>query len=461
MKVTKTGGGASIRLIVTAMITNRAVLSVLSDKWESPGPFPDKWSNIIGGWCVKHFLKYGKPPGRAIETIYERWAAKRSNAEVDIIGTFLQRLSDHYASRKKDVNEDYVIDEAKHVFETAAARQLIDEATADLEAGEPEKALGRIDKFIAPQIGTGAVISLLDDLKGMEEDLTDPEADILIEYPGAVGKFFGDTFSRGNFVSFAAPEKGSKSFWLLDVVVRGAEQGNKVFYFQAGDMNRKQIRRRFAARYAGRPFKPGILRIPTQLDTVGEVLCQFGERKKYSKYMTPDRAQRAILKAVKQGTKKDRIKLVVMPARSLSVSGIRSMIDAEIRRQWVPDIIVIDYADILANSAGFQGESRDAINDIWTGLRSISHGPLVVTATQVKRTSYNSDYITKGDTADDKRKLAHVTAMIGIVSKTEEKKQGVCRLNNVVLREGAFAEEDSIFCAGALAVANPCILSSY
>ena len=366
-------------------------------------------------------------------------------------------MSSEYVSAKKQVNPEFVLNEAKIVFETAAANTLADEIRTDIEAGEPAKALARIDKFRPPQIGSGAVIDVLSDLAGMEDDLKDPTSDIVIKYPGPVGKFFDDMFSRGNFVTFSGPEKGGKSFWLLDVVIMGAMQGRNVFYFQVGDMTRKQIRRRIASRLAGRPFKPGIRKTPKQLDTVGE-LAVVHDEKKFEKYLSPERAGRALEKFAKYG--KTRIKMSVHPTKTLTVSGIKSLIDMEARRGWVTDAVVIDYADILASSAGFQGDSRDAINDIWTNLRSISHGPLVVTATfRSKREAYKGEYITKSDTADDKRKIAHVTAAIGISMKDEEKRLGVCRLNQYALREGEFIESDCCFCAGDLSIARPVILS--
>lgn len=461
MRITEVGGGASIRLVLTAMITNRQTLAAIADKWESPGLFGEKWADLVGGWCVSHYLKYGKAPGKSIETVYEKWSAKTKDASAELVGQFLGKLSEKYASRKKSVNPEHALDEAKLLFQTAKAKQLRDDIDADLSAGEPTKALARINAFTPPQIGTGIIIDLFSDVKGMEEDLSNPKSDILVTYPGAIGKFFDDAFSIGNFVAFAAPEKTGKSWWLLDVVMRAAEQSRNVLYLQIGDMTRKQIRRRFASRIAKRPFKPGTAKVPIQLDTAGEADVQFKEFT-YEDYLSPERGRRALEKLVKRNKGvEDKVKMVVQATKSLSVSGIRSIIDGLNRSGWVPQIIVLDYADLLAPPGGFQGESRDAINENWAELRAISHSHCVVTGTQVKRTAYKAEVIEKDDMADDKRKLAHVTALYGVNVKDDEKKIGVSRLNHVVLREGEFITTDCVTCAGCLAIANPVVMSSF
>ena len=862
MTISETGGGSQIRLALTAMITNRQVLGPIADKWEKPGLFGEKWADLVGSWCVSYYLQYGKPPGRAIETTFEKWANKSKDSSKEIVSSFLTKLSETYASRKKAVNPEHALDVAKELFQIAKAKQLRDDIDADLAAGEPHKALARIETFSPPQVGTGVLFDLLKDEAGFKSDLSEPEADIILKYPGAAGKFFEDAFSIGHFVAFAAPEKTGKcvdgdmkvllasgelrtirdivkdkkqitvlaldtkrggyvkqkvtrfhsngikqcwevktktarkikvtdnhrfftpegwkhlseinigdfiaspkkmpfgnkrlpkdelrffaymlaeggctstqmtftngdeevqkdfektcknlkigwtkkginyhltgggelrtrlglrkcsaktkiipseifettkeqiaeflrvvfscdgynvkiksgrcigiclanetmiqqishllnrfgilhtskykpskcngrifpswrisissnehcsiflskigfdikrkqtaliknsrksfldklpwqiasrllteldewchkkgiwsvsilgsslesiryqikkkkpvmfqsflkgvhnpvikkylqspilwdqvesikkagitdtydlavpkyhnfvcndvvvhnSWWLLDVVLRAAEQGRNVLYIQNGDMTRKQIRRRFAARAAKRPFKPGDVKIPTALDTAGELEVTFEKTVEYKNYMDPERAWRCVQRLVKRGMGEDRIKLSVTPTKQLGVAGIKGMVDNLGRQGWVPSIVVLDYADLLAPPAGFQGESRDAINENWAELRALAFKACVVTATQVKRTAYKAEVISMDDTADDKRKLAHVTAMYGINQSEEEKKQQVFRLNHVVLREGSYVGSECLYTAGCLAVANPCILSSF
>jgi len=141
---------------------------------------------------------------------------------------------------------------------------------------------------------------------------------------------------------------------------------------------------------------------------------------------------------------------------------IQETIENWTREDWVPDVIIIDYADILLmNGAGLEG--RDLINDTWKKLRALSQKfhCLVVTATQADASSYDATIITKKNFSEDKRKIAHVTGMIGLNQSPEEKELGVMRLNWLKVRDEAFSENKCVFVAGCLSIANPAIRSTF
>jgi hypothetical protein len=62
---------------------------------------------------------------------------------------------------------------------------------------------------------------------------------------------------------------------------------------------------------------------------------------------------------------------------------------------------------------------------------------------------------------DDKRKRAHVTGSVGLNATREEKEMGITRLNWIVLRESQSIIEKCCCCCGCLALANPCMLSTF
>lgn len=124
--------------------------------------------------------------------------------------------------------------------------------------------------------------------------------------------------------------------------------------------------------------------------------------------------------------------------------------------------IFIDYADILAKPAGADDE-RSSIDGTWGQLRALSQELhcLIVTATQADAGSYDKRTQSKMNFSGDKRKNAHVTGMVGINVQGEEKERGLCRLNWIARREGEYSWRKCCTCAGALAIANPAILSSF
>jgi len=57
--------------------------------------------------------------------------------------------------------------------------------------------------------------------------------------------------------------------------------------------------------------------------------------------------------------------------------------------------------------------------------------------------------------------FAEVTGLIGLLTNEVEKERGVLRLNWVVRREGAYSQRRSLYAAGCLAAANPCVKSTF
>ena len=148
----------------------------------------------------------------------------------------------------------------------------------------------------------------------------------------------------------------------------------------------------------------------------------------------------------------------------MSAGDIERDIAIFFKEGWEPDVIVIDYADILKPEAHCKTwEYRQQINETWKVLRRISQTfhILVVTATQTSASSYNSPTIKKTDFSEDKRKAAHITGMLGINQTSEEKSQGIYRLNWVFLRDGAWTDTQVVYTAGQLALACPCVISEF
>jgi hypothetical protein len=135
-----------------------------------------------------------------------------------------------------------------------------------------------------------------------------------------------------------------------------------------------------------------------------------------------------------------RFRLATYAADTLTVGEIVSCCDEWERQSgFVPDVVVVDYADLMA--APDVREFRHRQDAIWKGLRGLSQKrhALVVTATQADADSYKSSLLKMGNFSEDKRKLGHVTAMWGLNQDPSgrEKDMGILRVNELVVREGA------------------------
>ena len=257
------------------------------------------------------------------------------------------------------------------------------------------------------------------------------------------------------------------SFFLLDMAIRAVQQGKRVAYFEVGDMSQTQVMMRLIQRLSARPKKQKVIKIPERIEFDKKFNADVSFYCKDIK--TPLSADAAVKKLARFGKSLDDafgsdvhglLRLSCHPSGSMSVIGIESRLDAWERAGWLPDIVVIDYADILAPIDGRQ-EKRYQVDETWKRLRGLSQKRhiCVITASQADAASYRVKTLDKSNFSESKTKLAHVNAFIGINALADEKEKQLRRLNFIVRREEAYSEQECLYVAGCLAIGNPMMIS--
>lgn len=448
------------RRIVSALIVDPVSLGRISDIWDKP-LFRSKWSNLVGQWCVDYWRQYGKPPMRQIESLFEHWANKtREKETVEIVERFLTSLSDDYKKLKKEVNSDYVIDCAGRHFQQVKLERLKDEIEAHLAAGDVDKAQIAVDKHGKLEMGVGEAIDVLRNAAAIEDAFAN-KAESLVRYPEPLDAFFGENLARESLVAFEAVEKAGKTWALLDLAWRAMLQRRRVAFFEVGDMTQRQIMRRFMVRAAKQPIYPRKILWPTSVTKDGQV---EHEVKDFTKPLDWRKAQEACAKIVSSKLRSDDafLRLSCHPNSTITVKGIENQLDRWEREGWLADIVIIDYADILAPPPGYV-DSREAVNATWkqlSALRQKRHC-LVVTATQAKATAYKAKILTKEHFSEDKRKHAHVTGMVGLSATDEERENGIVRWNWIAARESEYSERRCAVVATCLPLAQPSVRAAF
>lgn len=457
--------------ILTGLIVDTVFLGRVAQRWHND-LFTSRWSNLIAKWCVSHFNKYGKAPGSSIEGIFESWTATEKDKDtINLVERFLSTLSEEYDELAQESQTDYLTDIAADFFNRIKAQRLAEQIEGDIDVGKVQEAVEKIQAFHKVDMGVGAPVDVVNDQDALREAF-ERRSDVLVNYPGALGKFFGRTLERDGFVAFMGPEKRGKTFWLMDVAWRAMTQRRRVAFFAVGDMSQDQMMRRFATRAAKRPLYPDTIKFPAELAHDGKdkdgnkvVIINRSETRTYKKPLTWRMAHKKFQEVAKKRTKSHDpyLRMSVHPNSSINVEGIRGVLTEWEREGWTPDVVVIDYADILAPPAGRYDNVRDQTNTLWKQMRGLSQELhcLVVTATQSDASSYDAKLIRKQNFSEDKRKLAHVTGLVGLNAESTERSKGVMRLNWVVLRENKFSESHCVYVAGCLEIANPALRSIF
>jgi hypothetical protein len=467
---TRTTEGSDARRILIGMVVNSRVLNRVASQWNgSTGLFSSKYANTIAQWCIEHHRRYNKCPSGLIRSIFDGWAERQrelgNETTVDMVERLLETMQREH-KQLGEVNADYTIDLAGKYFNRVSLERLVDEVQGELSGGEVQKAEAVIAQRRRVELGVGAGIDPLRNLEAIQQAFAE-RRESLIQYDGELGKFFGDALERDGFVAFMGSAKRGKSFWLLDMAWRAMEQRRRVAFFEVGDMSQNQILRRFMCRAAQRPLKAETVDKPVWLKREPKAIPRIQyKRKTFEHGLRWREAWRACERVVRlTRTNKPLLRLSCHPNLSISINGIEGILagwEQENSSGWTPDIIVIDYADILAPDHGSK-EVRDQINDTWRKMRALSQKLhcLVLTATQADAKSYEAHLMRRQNFSEDRRKHDHVTGMIGISVTDGEKAKGLCRLNWIDLREGEFTESKVLYVAGSFKLANPAMLSCF
>lgn len=460
MEITRYEGNAA-RHVLIGVITDRAVCGAVAAKWDG-NLFASRAENLIAGWAMAHYAKHRKPPGRTIELYFDRWnTSNRDKDTAKLIERFLTVLNEE-AGNRHGMTPEVIIDQAGELFRANALRGIRDNIDSYLADGKINEAETAVQKYRGVQLGVGGWSNPLAGGTDIQAAFEENNEEIFRWSVAALGNFLDGVFEREGLVAFMGKAKVGKSFWLQEVAFQALMQFKNVAFFETGDQTKAQLDRRMAGRASKRPYKLRTdyrVKYPKEM-YVGDPPELVFKEHTFDGPMPWQQANKALIKL---GTKygHDRLRVSVHRNRSISVLGIENILDDWGRDGWIPDIIIVDYADILAPISGAVMD-RDNINATWQGFRALSQKThsCLVTATQTDAASFGAKVLKRSNFTDDRRKLDHVTTMIGINQEDGEKNLQLTRLNLILGRDLEWSEDTCIWCAQCLAVANPAVLAT-
>jgi replicative DNA helicase len=125
------------------------------------------------------------------------------------------------------------------------------------------------------------------------------------------------------------------------------------------------------------------------------------------------------------------------PMKSASISTIKSHL-AQLKIQGIiPDLIIIDYGDLL-KPVDDPKEKRHGLESIWMDMKALAQiwNVPVFTVTQTNRSGYNSDIITPDQVSEDFSKIMHSDIIFTIARNMEQKTLGVGKVYIAKNRQG-------------------------
>ena len=427
--------------------------------------------NILLDWCFEYFKCYGEAPGIHIKDIYESQLFQQEDTTIlEYIDNIIEDI-DNEVKRVDKFNVDYLLDETCKFFEKRGLEVLINDIKTGLNSGDIAKAKAAFNDYKLPQrIQTGAIDVLND--KDRLQNAFESNVKPLFGLPGMLGKMMNPHLVRGGFIGVMGAEKSGKSYFLQELFMQANRQRCNVVVFDAGDMGEEDWIKRIGSYITKRPdsfyiknyidWPVADCKLNTRnscrrsyrkndIEMIGDYkeAVRNGYRECFCNYMDYVIHVKKIrvkvldnwMDVYNQGQRWQRyskrgLRLIVYPNDTLTLGGIYNELDIlEYFDNFIPDIIVVDYADIMTCD---EKEERQKQNKIWKGLRKISQERhcLVITATQTNASSYGKKNLGKKNFSEDKRKYGHVTRMYAINQTEEEERDDKVRISEIVARKG-------------------------
>lgn len=436
--------------IVTALVTSDAFLDQISSVMDVE-LLQAEHARLIAKWCLLYHEKYGKAPQQNIESIYNHWVGKgqASDDVIDAVQTLLENLSDEYDGQ---VNVPYLIDIATNHLCLRRIEVLKEDLETALLSNDKEAAESALDDYRTVDVQTISGIDVFHDGAAWSAAFEDTQKPLIQWGDRAADKFFGSALGRDSLIGILAPEKRGKTMWCVEFAIRALMNRRRVALFEVGDMSQSQILKRFGVRFSNRPLYKNQCNEPIPypsdivvMDGIADVDYRYGNVERPMSLKSSKEGVRAFMRRFGLSLNTLHYMLSVHPNSSINVAGIQRIMDRwEREKDFIADVIIIDYPDILDVESNAKNMiRRDQINETWKALRRLSQTKhcLVIAPTQSDAASYNADVLNMGHFSDDKRKVAHMTGLIGLNQTTEEKEKQVMRLNWVALRENDFSTE--------------------
>lgn len=468
-------------------------------------------AKTLATWVLDYYGKYNRAPNKDIQGIYEEKRQFLAKDDSESIAHVLESLSEEY--EREQFNVDYLLDQTREYVQLRHLAEHAEQIQSRLEQGEVKDAEAVAATYIPIKssenpsyidpFSTSASAAVLSAFGSRSAPL--------IHFSKALGEFWNAEMVRDGFVAFMGREKIGKTFLLIDLAIRAIRSGCNTVFFQAGDMTEGQQLRRLSIylaqrsdqeRYCSDVWVPQVDCKHNQTDScdrpqreaVQEAIHVTGDweyedldkaarqfpnhvtcrncshiagapwlkKKQDATPLTPDEAVKIMASFSRRA--KGQLRLSTHTNESLTVSHMKALLNSWERQEaFVPDVIIVDYADLLAPCPDIgRQDFRQQQNKIWQRLRALSQERhcLLVTATQAKATAYKKDLLDLSDYSEDKRKYAHVTAMYGLNQTFEEKRIGVMRVNPLLIRDGDFSADRPITILQRLQIGRP-VLGSY
>lgn len=361
---------------------------------------PKFFESQAGQWIVEktmdYFLDY-----KSVPTL-EVFKIELDKIQDDVLKIAVKEQLRSAFQRKNDDDLEYVKDGFLDFAKNQALKDAIIKSAELLQAGR----YNEIKTIVDTALKSGQPRNIGHDWKkDIEIRLAGETRNVIATGWDAIDLLIGGGLAAGELGVIAAPSGIGKSWALATVGANAAKAGKRVVYYTL-ELNENYVGLRFDTIFTG--IEPG--NIPNNADQVRDVV----------EAITGD------------------IIIKYYPPSAITTHTIRAHVEHLISNKMKPDIMIIDYADLMRSTERSDARHEE-LGQIYKELRGLS-GELGIpcwTASQTQRSSIQDEVIQADKIASSYEKIMNADLVISLSRKLEDKANHTGRAHVMKNRFGA------------------------
>ncbi len=413
----------------------------------------DTYYREIAESANDYYARFKKIPGEhaldLIETLKARNAEKAESFDE------LFRSMD---SIKEGINREYVLSQASEFCKLQRQRDAIQEAVQEIESGKPnastavEAIFARTLKYRVDTFDPG--ISFNDPSQALSFLKTEDEEEYFPTGVELLDKFNIMPRRKALWMLMAASNKG-KSWGLVSIGTRCLMARKRVLHVTL-EMSGEEVSQRYVQAMFSVTKRDQIVKTARfEKDSLGRfVNFDADEMKKRPAFNDP-KIFRFLTRRMDGLKHTPPCIIKKFPSGSINVRDFENYLDGlEASTGFIPDIVLLDYPDIMKQDSK---HLRESIGQTYVELRGMSEerNYALAVVTQGNRSSYDAKVIREKHTSEDITKINTADMAVTFNQTDEEERHGLARL--FVLKSRSEERHQTILISQAYAAGQFCL----
>ena len=382
--------------VLSILMKDRSFLQQVHDIID-PAYFSSEPAQWLASTILTYFTKYKSQPTLEVLKV------ETDKVDGDVLKTTIVETIRDVLKHVDAEDNDYIKDKTIDFCKNQKLKAAILKSVELLKSGKYDDIKLSIDEAMKAGADRNVGHEYIDDvaLRFVENKRN------TIETPwDVINEIMDGGLGTGEMGVFVAPAGIGKSMALVNIAAHAAKKGMNVIYYTL-ELSETYVGARFDSHYTG---------IPSQ------------DLKFH---------QEEVINALK-GIK-GKLVIKYYPTKTATVNTISAHIDKCIMQGMKPDIILLDYADLLRDT-GVKGSVRNDImlGNIYEELRGLAgtYSVPIYTASQANRSALEEDIIEADKIAESYAKVMVADFVVSLSRKTADKMQGTGRWHVIKNRFG-------------------------